>query len=166
VEQNFEEYLGPLNPHYPLAIEYILVPDRVPFALLARSVQTPAGELAELNPALSDAVVSGRLSVPAGYSLRVPLGSSDGFEGRYAVLSAAERASQPPRRARGKTKVARGAAKASAKKKTVTHRVQPGQTLSTIAKRYGTSVQAIRRHNGLRNGSGVRSGQNLVIPKG
>jgi LysM repeat protein len=43
------------------------------------------------------------------------------------------------------------------------HKVRPGETLSTIAQRYGVSVQAIQQENGLR-GTFIRAGQTLRIP--
>ncbi len=41
--------------------------------------------------------------------------------------------------------------------------VRRGDSLSTIASRHGTSVQALRDHNGLSNNT-IQPGQNLVIP--
>jgi LysM repeat protein len=42
--------------------------------------------------------------------------------------------------------------------------VQRGDTLYSIARRYGTTVQAIMNANGLRNGNFIWAGQRLVIP--
>ncbi len=47
----------------------------------------------------------------------------------------------------------------------VTHRVQRGQTLSHIAKRYRVSVTGLRTANGLRKSSPLRVGQVLKIPR-
>ena len=44
----------------------------------------------------------------------------------------------------------------------VTHIVRPGENLSSISKRYGTTVAAVQRANGLR-GSLIRAGQRLFI---
>ncbi len=44
------------------------------------------------------------------------------------------------------------------------HIVQPGQTLSSIAARYGTSVSALMRANGLSNPNFIWVGQRLVVP--
>ena len=44
------------------------------------------------------------------------------------------------------------------------HRVRRGQTLSVIARRYGTSVSAIMRSNNLRSANRIREGQRLRIP--
>ena len=46
----------------------------------------------------------------------------------------------------------------------VTHRVRSGETLSSIARRYGVSVQGIKAWNGIR-GSTIRAGGRLVIYK-
>ena len=48
----------------------------------------------------------------------------------------------------------------------VIHRVRKGQTLSTIARRYGTSVRAIMRANRLRSSRYIKVGWRLKIPTG
>ncbi|MGD8794149.1 MAG: LysM domain-containing protein, partial [Anaerolineae bacterium] len=45
-----------------------------------------------------------------------------------------------------------------------THVVQPGENLTQIAARYGTSVQALMQANGLSNPNFVWVGQRLAIP--
>ena len=46
------------------------------------------------------------------------------------------------------------------------HIVRRGENLSTIAARYGTTVSAIVRQNGIRNPNRIYVGQRLVIPGG
>ena len=46
------------------------------------------------------------------------------------------------------------------------HSVRRGETLSSIAARYGTTIQAIVRANGLANPNTIYAGQRLVIPTG
>jgi LysM repeat protein len=46
------------------------------------------------------------------------------------------------------------------------HVVQRGETLSSIAARYGTTAQAIARANGLSNANYIYAGQRLAIPTG
>jgi membrane-bound lytic murein transglycosylase D len=48
--------------------------------------------------------------------------------------------------------------------RTATYRVQRGDTLSSIAGRYRTSVSAIAEANGIRPASPLRVGQHLVVP--
>jgi LysM repeat protein len=45
-----------------------------------------------------------------------------------------------------------------------THVVQPGESLSQIAQRYGVSVEAIVQANGLEDVSLIQTGQTLIIP--
>jgi membrane-bound lytic murein transglycosylase D len=49
---------------------------------------------------------------------------------------------------------------------TRSHRVQRGQTLTHIARRYGVSLQRLRAANGLGGSSTLRAGQVLRIPQG
>lgn len=49
---------------------------------------------------------------------------------------------------------------------TTTYTVQSGDTLGSIAKRYGTTVQAIVSANNLANPDSIRVGQKLTIPGG
>ncbi len=44
------------------------------------------------------------------------------------------------------------------------HKVRRGQTLAQIARRYGRSIESIRRANGLRNANHIWVGQRLKIP--
>ncbi len=46
----------------------------------------------------------------------------------------------------------------------ITHIVQPGESLSSIAAQYGVSVNAIARYNGINNINLLRIGQSLQIP--
>ena len=46
----------------------------------------------------------------------------------------------------------------------LTHEVQKGENLIGIAKRYGTTVRAIVKANGLANPDKIYAGQELVIP--
>jgi len=53
-------------------------------------------------------------------------------------------------------------AQATASGKPISYRIKPGDTLSTIATQYGTTVQHLRKWNGLR-GSGIAAGETLTI---
>lgn len=49
--------------------------------------------------------------------------------------------------------------------KTVTYTVKAGDTLSAIAKKYGTTYQKIAKDNGIKNANKISVGQKLVIKK-
>lgn len=53
---------------------------------------------------------------------------------------------------------------AKSSKKTVTYTVKKGDTLSAIAKKYGTTWQAIAKENNLSNPNYIKVGQKLKIP--
>jgi len=147
VERHFKDYFGELRAAQPVQARTIIVPDYVSMKALARAADTEVDTLVDLNPALAPEVISGKLHVPKGYSLRIPAASAATFTARYASLAAGEKH-------RGQRALY------------VTHRVKPGQTLLSIAKRYRTTVAAIKRENNLRSVSRLRAGQSLVIPTG
>lgn len=58
----------------------------------------------------------------------------------------------------------KGAQAVAANRRYIRHRVTRGQTLSQIAQRYGTSVGALKRHNGIRNEDRLQTGQVIEVP--
>jgi len=57
-----------------------------------------------------------------------------------------------------------GSTAAGGKLSFASHRVQRGQSLSSIAQKYGTSVDEIKRLNGIRDSRKVQAGQTLRVP--
>lgn len=105
------------------------------YGIARRYGVTPA-QLRALNPDVEvDLLVVGDV-------LRLPAGARDGQAG-----------AQPPQRT----------AAAPAARPGRTHTVQAGETLFGIARRYGVSMEAIRRANEMETDQ-VRTGQRLVIP--
>jgi membrane-bound lytic murein transglycosylase D len=149
VERDAELHFGKLHPQARRRAEEVRVPDPVSLPLLAQAAKTDVDTLAELNPALTPDVVHGRLLVPKGWSLRVPVGMGSELRTRYAGVKPRLQAKQ-----------------AEQGRRNLTHRVQRGQTLTVIAKKYGTTVAAIERRNRLRTGTPLRAGKSLVIPRG
>jgi membrane-bound lytic murein transglycosylase D len=128
----------------------------------ARMARCDRDELAELNPALSDTVVSGRRSIPAGYRLRLPAPAKD-FGTQLAALP--EPAPAPARVRKAST----GSSKGSKTKRTqtvVTHRVRKGETISHIAARHRVSIRSLLAANGMTKSSQLKSGQVLRVPTG
>jgi len=147
VEQHFPEYFGELTPLRPRKTDSVVAPDYVTLQALAHAAGSDRDTLADLNPALTQDVVAGRLHVPKGYELRVPPGAAAGFATRYASVAPGEK-------------------HARQRNAYVTHRVKKGQTLVAIAKHYGTTVAAIQRVNNLRASARVKPGRSLIIPTG
>lgn len=115
-----------------------------------------AEELAQLNPALRRPLFRANGWIPAGYALWLPRGRGSQFEAAFSKLPPQKRRSYP--------------SLASLRKSHAMghrlHRVRPGQTLSQIARLYGTSVAKIRARNGIKNIHRIRQGQLLKIPTG
>ncbi len=104
---------------------------------LERRLALAPGTLVALNPELH------RGTTPdESYELRVPVGTA--VEAVVAALEGLPRSAPPAA-------------------ETTVHRVRSGETLSLIAKRYGTSVSSLMRLNGLSNPHRLRVGQELRV---
>lgn len=90
--------------------------------------------------------------VPAGGTQPAPTALSAATQ---PVATAVPAATQPP--------ASQPTSPPAAQSGTVVHTVQPGETLSSIARRYGTTWQAIAQANGLQNPNQIYAGQKLKI---
>ena len=137
--ENLDKYgLADIEPYPPLVFETVDVQRQVHLKDIAAPVGTTLSTLRELNPELRHSVL------PASkYTLRVPIGKTN------LLLASIDQVplSTPPRPA------------------FVYHRVRRGETLSTIAKRYRTSVRKIMWANNLKRSSYIVAGKKLKIPQ-
>ncbi|HYO47348.1 MAG TPA: transglycosylase SLT domain-containing protein [Gemmatimonadota bacterium] len=152
VAEHAEQYFGMHEPFQTLEFDVVSLPVGMPLRDIARAVQVDENRLWQLNPSLTDDVWAGRRSVPAGFRLRVPPGY-----GREAPLqlaaSAASRDTRSVRSTQGTGELTR------------IHTVQRGDTLSSIATRYGLSVGELIALNDLDDRDVIRVGQKLVLSK-
>lgn len=119
------------------AVEYdsLTVDAPTSLSLIADAADRTLPEIQDLNPAVLKHVA------PAGYSVRVPKGTSAPVLAALDAVPAAHRANWR------------------------VHRVEPGETLATIGRRYATSAAAISSAN--RNTlEAPETGDLLVIPAG
>jgi peptidoglycan lytic transglycosylase D len=163
IDRNPDAYIGRLPPEAVPPTRTVVLDRPIDIFTAAQLARTDRYAIADLNPALLDPVVSGRVSIPAGYGLRLPAEGSEGFQARlsqYVPDTRIARAApaDPPERSASDSRDDR------ADSAVATHRVKPGQTLAAIAERYGVSVQALRLANRLGPHEQVRSGQVLRIP--
>lgn len=101
--------------------------------------------LQALNPGFDRRIWSGELLLPRGYALRVPSGHGARTHAAFSSLEAEHRREHQLGR---------------------TYQVRSGDTLARIAGRFGSSVGAIQRANGLHSAHLIRVGQVLRIPSG
>jgi membrane-bound lytic murein transglycosylase D len=125
------------QPDPPLQFDSVPIDQPFKLSALAESLGVDAAVLSVLNPELRHD------STPAyGYLLRVPVGYGE----KAGALTAGLPKWIPP------------------EAEYIWHYVRRGETLSTIAARYRTSVRAIARLNGLRSVHFIKPGQRLKIP--
>lgn len=122
------------EPYPPLKWETVKINRPVKISALAKAMELDPAELAFLNPELRH---DGTPNY--SYDLKVPVGTAE------KVLLAIQNLPQwiPP--------------------EPVLHIVKPGETLSSIARRYRTTVEALVRLNNIKNPRLIRPGQRIRI---
>jgi len=120
----------------PWKFETIEVPDALDLQFLAKDSGIPLDDIRDLNPAIRRDLTPSRSTT----ILRLPPGTTASAE---AALNSTPRDQWAPR---------------------MIHTVRSGESLYVIARRYGSSVSAIRQANSLR-GSLIRPGQTLIVPR-
>ena len=132
--KNAPEYgLDSINPEPAMEYDTVEVTTPTHLALVADVLEAPLSELGSLNPALLKG------AAPGNYALHVPKGTAN------TVMSALE---MIPTERRASWRV---------------HKVQGGETLAAIGKRYNTTVSSIVAANRLL-ADGPLPGDRLVIP--
>jgi membrane-bound lytic murein transglycosylase D len=135
---NPEKYGMTMPEPYPaLSWETITVSKQIHLKNAAGKLGLSEQKLKDLNPELRYSILPGEK-----YTLRVPPGKGQNL---LAVIDEIP-VSRPPSPAY------------------TYHRVRSGETLSTIAKRYKTSVRKIMRANNLRKSNYIVAGRKLKIP--
>lgn len=147
VESNAEVFFGKLKRDEPILFNEVLTRHYISWNTLREMSGASVAEFKQLNPAFKPDVIRGRLLVPPGYRIRVPLGNDALFYAAYEELD--------------DTKVFAGQKQYFAQ-----HTIRRGDTLSKVARKYGTSVAQLKRANNIRNVNNLRVGQRLKVPSG
>ncbi len=133
--KNAKEYdLDGVIPDPPLEYDVVKMTSATHLALVADLTETPVSEIQALNPSLLKNIA------PADFSLNVPKGSS-------TTLLASLQSVPPEKRASWRM-----------------HKVESGETLATIGKRYGATPTVIASVNRI-EADGPEAGDLLVIPQ-
>ncbi|MDL1967172.1 MAG: LysM peptidoglycan-binding domain-containing protein [Deltaproteobacteria bacterium] len=140
IVNNLEKYgLDSIEIVSPLEYETISVSKQVHLNDIANNIGTSEKILKGLNPELRYNILPSDQ-----YSLRVPPGKCEVLLSKLDEIPI----SSPPKSTR-----------------IVYHKVKPGETLSTIARRYRTSVKSIARANNIRKNNLIVAGKKLKIPQ-
>ena len=145
VSQNYRAYFGPLALLEPLQFQEIYLEKSVRVRTFTAIEGLSQNVLREYNPQFKRRLWTRSRVLPAGFNIRVPAGIAQ--QVRVALAKA------PAVRWRG----------APAKVPPDGYRVRWGDSLTVIARRFGTSVKAIQRLNDL-DGTRIYTGQVLRIP--
>jgi len=147
IDSNPEKYFGNFKPQAELKFREMTLPSFVPMASLQRALKVDADTLRVLNPALRPAVWNGQRHVPKGFRLRLPAeGDQWTPETLTARLAPSDQFATQPEERR--------------------HRVRTGETLASVAARYGVTADALAQLNGMRSSAKLRAGRTLVVPAG
>ena len=136
IAKNPEQYgLSHVMPETPEKLDHVTIDYPIDLRLVAECVDTSVDRLQEINPSLL------RLTTPKDqkFTLNLPAGSSEKYETAIAAI---------PLDMRTWWRY---------------HRVEPGDTLASLAHKYHTSVSAIAQANDL-SGEEVKVGSKLIIP--
>ncbi len=132
--KNAPEYgLDQVSPDVPVEYDTIVTTSPTNLALISDLSDAPISELVQLNPALL------RNIAPGNFEIRVPKGTAAQVTAGLDLVPTELRASSRM------------------------HRVEPGQSLASIAHQYSASAMQIAVANGLK-GSEPSEGDRLVVP--
>jgi len=145
VDEDPTKYFGVLDRHPPDNSRVLVMPDYVAVGALARTLGVERNALEPINLALKPAVWNGSKKVPKGFELRVPMSAGDPQMMLASLPRDAWTSKQTP---------------------DTVHVVQRGETLSSIAPRYGTRVADLIALNSLSSAARIKEGQTLVLPGG
>ena len=140
VGENLEHFGLAVQSEGPEQFEVITVGGATELRAIARAADASAEQIKALNPHY----IKGITPPDRRSDVRIPVGSSAGFADRFAKIPEAERV----------------------RALTSTHVVKSGETLSAIARRYNTTVEAITRVNRIKKPNSLAAGRKLIIPAG
>jgi membrane-bound lytic murein transglycosylase D len=136
IAKNPESYGFTTATYEPFNFDVVMIGESTDLRLAAQCAECTYEEIKELNPELRRWVTPPHSDK---YALRIPSGKKDIFLANFAAV--------PPEQ----------------KIKWERHEVKKGETISTLAKIYNTTPEAIRDINGLRKNR-IAPGKHLLIP--
>jgi len=120
----------------PIKYDEVTIKDATDIKLIAKSADTTVDLIRDLNPALTQWATPPKMTV----RVKVPPGTSEICEAALKDIPPEERVTWRK------------------------HKIRQGETLSTIASKYNTSISALKQLNGIRNAHRIRAGKYLIVP--
>ena len=146
----YEEHnICPVAAEIPLATDTIVINQRINLQQISAVLNTPIEMLRELNPQYRNDIVPGNIKP---YHLRLPIHLT------YAYLNSQDSISNYRQDYFARQKTIE-----PAKLEYGYHKIRNGESLSTIAKKYHTTVTKLKELNGL-NSNNIRAGQSIKVP--
>jgi membrane-bound lytic murein transglycosylase D len=147
IDENPEKYFGHLERRPELKFREVSMPAYVRLSTLERTLGVDREQLRALNPAWRPSIFEGSRLVPRGYRLRLPANTAVSWT---ADLLA-------DRLPRDEMYVGQITPR--------THRIRSGETLASIAPKYGMSAAQLARLNRLSVNANLRAGRRLQLPE-
>jgi len=132
-----EAYGFSIEYENPLEYDQVDITDCTDLRVAARCCGSSSDVVKSLNPELRRWCTPPNSSI---YRLKIPKGTKARFQQKYAQVPASEKISWQR------------------------HKIRRGETLSVIARHYGTSISAIKEANSLRSSHRIIAGKHLLIP--
>ncbi|MEW6210294.1 MAG: transglycosylase SLT domain-containing protein, partial [Acidobacteriota bacterium] len=153
ISKNQKRYGFDIKPDPPLTYDTFNLPTQTDLKVVADLLGIPYESVQELNPELRRGVS------PAGqaYTMKIPKGMKKQFEIAYAALP-------EDQRVRRVVIPSEDASEERYRSRVVSYRVRRGDTLSSLARRHGTSTEEIARLNRMSKNGQLRKGQVIRIP--
>ncbi|MFZ5877608.1 MAG: LysM peptidoglycan-binding domain-containing protein [Nitrospirota bacterium] len=138
IAKNPEKYGFNLNYHEPLRFDEVVIDRPTDLKLIAKTAGVPYEAVKELNPELKQSVTPIDYE---NYRLKLPFGTQGTFEEGFAAIPEWE------------------------KTVWVKHTVRRGETLASIAKKFGTTTSTLRDINHLKRPT-IKTGTKILVPTG
>jgi membrane-bound lytic murein transglycosylase D len=131
-----EQYGFTIPDVEPIKFDEVKITDATDLKLIAKCANSTVDVLRDLNPSLKQWATPPKWEI----LVKVPDGTGE-------VCTAALKNIPPAERVTWRK-----------------HRIRQGETLSIIARKYGTTTSALKRLNGIRNAHRIRAGKYLIVP--
>ena len=159
----------PMETNIPITTDTIQVNKDLHFQQIAEVCKVPIDEIKSLNPQYKKQMIPGHIK---SYTLRLPQQAISSFidmqdsiyNHRTEELFSNRKTVSVEDATPATRKHSSSSRSRSKKSKTSYHKIKNGETLSTIADRYGMSVKSLQKLNGLR-GTNIGAGKRLKIHK-